>query len=504
MLGSLHSCLQDPSPDGFLVPQFSGISIDESVPGVVTFHCGVSSMEQISDFGLYFTTAGTTTAGTKTAATKTAGTKTAGSKTSAGTKSSATKTSGTLARPASKASDPLWTRVQGTRDSDESFTVSIESLLGGATYSCRLYIGNGRVERLSEPLSYSAPDNGSGRAPMVLRVAPGSDGAVYLPLRGNVKCVIDWGDGSREACTGDFGIGSLASGYVSHTYELPDAYSGPTSYPDASAAKAPAWMEEPTFYEVSISGTVTALSTSGLPDCSTIEAVLDWGDTGLQDLSCAFSDCTRLESLAVPAPGTFSNVSSLRDAFSGTSLWSLPNGLFDDVPDGCDCSRTFEGCTLLHSLPEGLLPATESLRQTFKGCTALETLPSKLIKGAREMQETFAGCSSLRTLPDDLLQGSPELERFVSVFAGCSALESLPAALFDPCRGLGSVEGAFMNCASLRGESPATVIKGTKVHLYERSAYPEEFVPIEKYYLCFFGCLTLDDYPQMPQNWKKP
>ena len=133
MLSSLHSCLQDPSPDGFLVPQFSGISIDESVPGVVTFHCGVSSMEQISDFGLYFTTAGT---------------KTAGSKTSAVTKSSATKTAGTLVRPSSKAADPLWTRVQGTRDSDESFTVSIESLLGGATYSCRLYIGNGRVERL--------------------------------------------------------------------------------------------------------------------------------------------------------------------------------------------------------------------------------------------------------------------------------------------------------------------------------------------------------------------
>ncbi|MBQ3821190.1 MAG: hypothetical protein II809_06970, partial [Bacteroidales bacterium] len=89
-------------------------------------------------------------------------------------------------------------------------------------------------------------------------------------------------------------------------------------------------------------------------------------------------------------------------------------------------------------------------------------------------------------------------------FAGCSALESLPAALFDPCRGLSSVEGAFMNCVSLKGESPATAIKGAKVHLYERSAYPEEFVPIEKYYLCFFGCLTLDDYPQMPQNWKKP
>lgn len=96
------------------------------------------------------------------------------------------------------------------------------------------------------------------------------------------------------------------------------------------------------------------------------------------------------------------------------------------------------------------------------------------------------------------------LERMVSTFAGCTSLTTVPAAFFDSCLKLTSAEGIFMNCTGLRGESPYTDVSGTKVHLYERNAYPAEFAPISSGYLCYFGCTGLSDYTEMPATWKKP
>ena len=156
---ALCSCVADPSPEGYRVPEFGSITVGEETPGSVEFKCQVSSMAQVAEYGLYFTTGSATKA----------------------------------------APDADWTKVQGRQSAEDAFSVRINDLLGGATYSCRLFISNGRVERLSEPLSYAAPDNGSGAPPMVLRVEPSTDGLVCLPVRGEVKCVVAWGDGSKEA-----------------------------------------------------------------------------------------------------------------------------------------------------------------------------------------------------------------------------------------------------------------------------------------------------------------
>ncbi len=410
---ALRSCAPDPSPEAFLVPEISGITVDEGTPGAVEFRCNVSSMSQVAEYGLYFTTAGTAT----------------------------------------KASSDIrsWTRVQGVRSGDEdAFSVRIDDLLGGATYSCRLFIGNGRVERLSEPLSYSAPDNGSGLPPMRLLVEPGSGGKVCLPICGALKCVVDWGDGIREAYIGDYGAGVLATDYVSHIYELPDASSGPTSNYE------PAYLEEPPLFEVKISGKVPALSTGGLSACDCIREVLDWGETGLEDMSSAFKGCRSLEELAAPGPDTFAGVRSFQGAFNGTSLISLPSNLFESAGGISELNETFKGCTYLESLPEGLL-------------------------------SPLAG-----------------LERMVSTFAGCKSLTSIPASFFDSNLSLRSMEGVFMNCTSLTGESPYTEINGSRIHLYERNLHPDIFAPLERTYLCFFGCLGLSDYDTIPHNWKKP
>ena len=433
----MSSCTNDPSPDAFLVPEFGAVTVDESVPGAVEFKCQVSSMSQISEFGVYST------------------------------------------NTARSAYTPQ--KTPGVLNSHDAFKVRLDGLMGGATYSCRFFIGNGRVERLSDPIFYAAPDNGSGRDPMVLRAQPASDGNVYLPLRGSVKCVIDWGDGSRSACSGEYGSGTLASGYISHSYAAANTF------------------------DITISGTVSALSCYGLPDCSCICAVLDWGDTGLMDLSCAFLGQTGLEELAAPGSGTFAGVLSFRNALSGTAIRTLPAGFFSSCPAGCDYTRVCFGCKDLATLPDLLFPAAESLQQCFKGCSSLRELPAHLVSAGaslKELQETFADCTSLAVLPTTLLHGCTGLERLASAFAGCTSLSELPATLLDDCRRLTSTEGAFMNCISLAGESPFTVIGGQKVHLYERGAFPQQFADISKYYLCFYACPGLSDYKDMPAAWK--
>ena len=438
LLSTVASCINDPSPDRYRVPEFAAVDVDESVPGSVGFTCSVSSMEQLADYGVYFTTG------------------TAGSR----------------------------TKVSGLRTADNAFTVRISELLAGATYSCLFFISNGKVEVLSTPLRYLAPETPApDRRPMRLRVSPSAGGQVSLPVRGALECVVDWGDGSREAVKADYGAGSLASGCLAHQYTSP----GP--------------------FEVSVSGKVSALSSYGLPQLSCVEAVLDWGDTGLSDISYAFDGQTKLETVAAPGEQSFAAVASARSAFSGTALEQIPAGLFSGCPSGCDYTKVFAGCKRLKAVPEEAFPDADRLTQSFSGCEALTKLPARLLgDGSRltELQETFAACAALEAVPATLLDNCPNLTKLVSTFSGCSALKEIPAQLFDSCRRLGIAEGVFMNCASLAGESPYTEINGTKVHLYERSAHPEAFAPVTSGYLCFFGCGGLSDYAAIPDNWKKP
>jgi hypothetical protein len=410
------ACLNDPAPDGLPEPEFTGVTVDEREQGSVRFTCGVSSMARVKEYGAYYSVLGAESASL----------------------------------------DAEWTRLSGSRISEESFSVQLDGLLGGATYFCRFYISNGRYERLSEQISYCAVEPVAPRAPMLMEVCPTPDGRVYLPICGSLDCTVDWGDGTKDSYAGDYGVGVLANANVSHTY-------------DGQSDR----------FTVTVSGTVTALSSVGLPDCTTITAVLDWGDTGLRDLNCAFLGQSGLKSVVAPA-GALDNVTSFRKAFSETALTSLP---------------------------DGLLSGAAGFEQTFKGCASLKTLPDKLFSAPgklKELQETFADCTSLESLPVSLFKDCAGLEKLVSTFSGCTSLAGLPASLFDDCPAITVAEGVFMNCSSLAGESPYTEIDGVRVHLYQRDAYPARFAAIGRSYLCFFGCNGLSDFAQMPDAWKKP
>ena len=257
----------------------------------------------------------------------------------------------------------------------------------------------------------------------------------------------------------------------------------------------------------------------------------------ISSISSIFKDCTKLRT--VPS-GLFDHVSakSLASLFEGcTALESLPDGLFAACANGGTFTSTFADCSSLKAIPAGLFDAcvvnTATFSSTFKNCTALETLPEHLFSNQTKttsFSSTFNGCSGLKSLPASLFEGCVKVSSLSSTFSGCTGLESLPASLFESCTALAtlsatfqdctslqslpaslfdanvklkSIKNVFNGCTSLTGESPYTMVNGTKVHLYERST-DDGFVVISNLNAtdAFAGCSGLSDYDAMPSSWK--
>ena len=75
------------------------------------------------------------------------------------------------------------------------------------------------------------------------------------------------------------------------------------------------------------------------------------------------------------------------------------------------------------------------------------------------------------------------INSIANAFYNCKNIESIPVSLFDNNRRITSFSGVFSwSYPNLKPqESPFTVIGGKKVHLYERSKYPDEFVEPSDY-----------------------
>lgn len=106
-------------------------------------------------------------------------------------------------------------------------------------------------------------------------------------------------------------------------------------------------------------------------------------------------------------PVAAATLKSARNLFAGTSLVSVPVGLFD----GCSSISNFEGC--------------------FSQCDNLVSVPSGL----------FSGCSAAQT--------------FRSAFWVNKKLESIPSGLFDNCPLVTNFITTFYSCTALTGPAPA-------------------------------------------------
>lgn len=333
-----------------------------------------------------------------------------------------------------------------------------------------------------------------------------NDFTARLPLSGSVDCSIDWGDGSEaEYITGPLPV---------HHYK-----------------------EDIRDYTVKISGIVTSLNSSEITAPSITE-VIQWGYTGLTNMSNAFTRNTLLERIADDVNGSFSKVGNMDNAFREClRLESIPENLFNYCSDIESLSSTFYHCIAVKEIPENLLTELiklkninnlftkmtnitaipeklfsknfnlESFDGVFQDCTKLESLPDRLLANCprvKSFPSTFSGCSSLTAIPEDLFYYCPEANYFWQTFCYCSGLtdRELPHSLFDNNRKIRHFQEVFF-CCGLCGESPYTLINGRKIHLYERELEPDYFVtPANVNYNRSYVGNNFTDDEQIPSYWK--
>lgn len=364
------------------------------------------------------------------------------------------------------------------------------------------------------------------------------DGATMIaPVVGEMDCMIDWGDGTTDHIQGYFD--GLFNPQPNHLY----AQGG--TYQIRISGQMP-WMD------IGLSFTDT--------EAGYITAVVQWGNTGLTSMDRALKGCVNLVSIPGDIDGSFAEVTQFSNAFYGcrslteipadlfayadkadtfafcfdsSDIKNIPAGLFDNCSAATNFISTFSGCPIL-TIPDELFSgcvSAQTFSSTFYNCQLLQSIPENLFRGCKNVDKfsycfrqcpslteipenlfadnpavttfggTFTMCYSLASIPEKLFAGNPLAESFGFCFMDCSSLLSIPAGLFDNNRAASGFGGTFRGCMVVGGESPYTVIDGKKVHLYERSEYPDHFVTPDSYDYCFSNCNGLTDYEYMHQNY---
>ncbi len=232
----------------------------------------------------------------------------------------------------------------------------------------------------------------------------------------------------------------------------------------------------------------------------------------LTNFNATFMGCKKLAAIPTGLFDKCTEVTSFHCMFSVCeSLQSIPDGLFDKCTKVTDFSVTFGGCQSLAQIPTGLFDkCTEvtSFMGTFAGCIGLKEIPFRLFNKCPEVQtfqSTFLGCASLRTVPAMLFCYCPEATNFNETFKNCISLETIGNGAFDNSKKVTDFTETFSGCVSLTGESVYNWVgnstNSTKVHLYERKNYPNNFTKPELFKNCFSGCKKLTDYNQIPKEW---
>jgi len=284
----------------------------------------------------------------------------------------------------------------------------------------------------------------------------------YLPLAGDVDCIVEWGDGTFDS-------------YRNTGLEVGDTH---IVYRHSYAS------EEAANYKIHISGKVSALRTddTNVP-YNSITAINQWGEVSLKSMANAFTLNSVLEYVAGDTSVAFKGVKSFEGAFAGCNkLTYVDENLFTTATEATDFSATFSSCTALASIPKGLFAANKNVR-SFAKC--------------------FSGCTSILYIPAELFASAKDATSFNETFLGCSRMAEIPQTLFDNNIRVTDFGGTFRGCGgTLKGETPYTVIGGVKVHLYERASYPDNFATPTSYARCFLGDTSLYDYIEIPEDWK--
>ena len=410
----------------------------------------------------------------------------------------------------------------------------------GRTAELVLYNSMG-TEKLGTISIYQKPWSAERKNDFILtaRANMADDFTIYIPLRGNVDCLVDWGDGTSDR------IARWLDGddWIYHRYDT----------------------ESPRDYTISVSGSVERLDSNGIPLNYGITSIEQWGRLGLRSMDYAFYDYSKLSFLPPDLEGSFKEVESFHEAFANcSSLTDVSPDLFSESRMATSFYGVFRGCAGLTKIPTGLFEKCKSamdFSQAFFNCSNLRAIPKNLFSGCERLYSvnyTFYGCSSIKNIPGELFSSCPELlylsyafaytgvefvpeglfrantkiTDFSGCFSGCPLkdilgnmfetnkevvtfsrcfqnckLKTIPANLFDNNRKVTNFSNTFRNNYQymaddntvIASESPYTIINGKKVHLYERKDYPDYFVFPSNYTRCFHSQQCFID--TIPEEW---
>lgn len=348
--------------------------------------------------------------------------------------------------------------------------------------------------------------------PMILEYTiPADNTTIAIPPCGTVNIYVDWGDGSTDTLQDE--ISPYSSNQLSHVY--------------AKAGK----------YNIKIYGNTTLFQCGNAATMSNsrkyITAIVSWGNIGITDFTYGFTG-TSIKSIPEGYEKAFAGATKFNYLFMhNTTLESIPADLFKGAPGATDISAAFFGCSSVKEIPAGLLDhftGTVDLSSTFRGmgitsipaglfdsqknvtsmlvcfaeCASLKEVPEDLLKNCTKLKDVmgiFESCTSLETVPAGLFAHNPELTNVARIFQGCTSLKSVPVGLFDNATKITNLNFTFNGCTALKGSSPYTMVGTDKVRLWERGSY-SQFTAPTSFIQCFGNCVGLDDYTEIPNNWK--
>jgi hypothetical protein len=246
--------------------------------------------------------------------------------------------------------------------------------------------------------------------------------------------IVDWGDSSESTIT------NVNDSNRFHTYT-----SGGT-------------------YTVSIIGSLPGFRVDNDAYKTLYSAILDWGNVGLRSLN--FYGCVNITSIPNATSG-LGRVTQWNNTFRGTSITSIPSGLFDFSTSAYEFVDTFS-FTKITSVPNNL----------FDVCT-----------GTSSFSSTFNACTSLVSVPNELFRYNTNVINFSSTFRNNRALTNIPTFQYNQNVSI------FLNIFNMSSTNNGSSSWGNVEELWNR-------VPEPLGTNAFNNCTGVTNYAAIPFNWK--
>ncbi len=206
-----------------------------------------------------------------------------------------------------------------------------------------------------------------------------------------------------------------------------------------------------------------------------------------------FMSCSSLTTIPAGMFDGCTEITSFNFTFyQDGSILSIPIDLFKYNTKVTDFSGTFSCCILVTSIPTDLFKyniLATTFNATFSDDAGLLSLPLNLFRYnilVTDFSQTFDSCTGLTSLPSDLFQYNTLVTTFYSTFGHCIHLTAIPSGLFDNNTLVTSFINTFLLCADLTGDAP---------ELWLRDPEPTGTT-------CFYTCTELDNYADIPAEWK--